>query len=68
MEVCNRRKCFYCLFIEMECILLRFPTYVVESSLAEIVRIENTRIPNQNDVGRRSDCEVRRANKASHPD
>ena len=27
MEGCNRRKCFYCLFIEMECILLVFPTY-----------------------------------------
>ena len=39
IEGCNRRKCFYCLFIEMECILLRFPTYVIGSSLAEIVKI-----------------------------
>ena len=28
----------------MECILLRFPTYVIVDSLAEIVKIENTRI------------------------
>ena len=28
------------IFIEMECILLRFPTYVIGSSLAEIVKIE----------------------------
>ena len=41
---CNRRKCFYYSFIEMECILLRFSTYVIGSSLAEIVKIENTRI------------------------
>ena len=40
IEGCNRRKCFYCLFIEMECILLRFPTYVIGSSLAEYVKIE----------------------------
>ena len=46
IEGCNRRKCFYCLFIEMECILLRFPTYVIVSSLAEIVKIENARISN----------------------
>ena len=46
IEGCNRRKCFYCLFIEMECILLRFPTYVIGSSLVEIVKIENTRISN----------------------
>ena len=37
-EGCNRRKCFYCLFIEMECILLRFPTYVIGSSSAEIAK------------------------------
>ena len=42
----NRGKCFYCLFIEMECILLRFETYVIGSSLSEIVKIENTRISN----------------------
>ena len=46
IEACNRRKCFYRLFIEMECILLRFLTYVIGSSLAEIVKIENTRISN----------------------
>ena len=45
----------------MECILLRFPTYVIGSSLAEIVKIENTRSSNQNDVDRGSDCEVTRA-------
>ena len=39
----NRRKCFYCLFIAMECILLRFPTHVIGSSLAEIVNIENSK-------------------------
>ena len=33
IEGCNRR-CFYCLFIEMECVLLRFPMYVIGSSLA----------------------------------
>ena len=43
-ERCNRKKCFYCLFIEMECILPRFPTYEIGSSLAEIVKTENTRI------------------------
>ena len=37
---------FFCLFVEMECILLRFPMYVIGSSLAEIVKIENTRISN----------------------
>ena len=46
IEGCNRGKCFYCLFIEMECILLRYPAYVTGSSLAEIVKIENTRISN----------------------
>ena len=46
IEGCNRRKCFYCLFIEMECILLRFPTYAIGPNLAEIVKIENTRISN----------------------
>ena len=38
-EGCNKRKCFHCLFIELECILRRFPTYVIGSSLAEIVKI-----------------------------
>ena len=52
----------------MECILLRFPTYVIGSSLAEIVKIENTRISLKNDVDRGSDCEVRRAGKTRHPD
>ena len=41
---CNRRKCFYCLFIEMECILPRLPKYVIGSSLEKIVKIKNTRI------------------------
>ena len=43
IEGCHRRK-WFCLFIEMECILLRFQTYVIGSSLAEIVKIENPRI------------------------
>ena len=38
--------CSYYLFIEMECILLRFPTFVIGFSLAAIVKIENTRISN----------------------
>ena len=46
IEGCNRRKCFHCSFIETKCILLRFPTYVFGSSLAETVRIENARILN----------------------
>ena len=52
----------------MECILLRFRTYLIGSSLAEIVKIENTRISDKNDVDRGSDSEVRRAGKARHPD
>ena len=64
VEGCNRRKCF----IEMERILLRFPTYVIGSSFGKIVKIENTRISNSNDVDRGSDCEVRRAGKTPHPD
>ena len=46
IEGCNRRKSFYYLFIEMECMSLRFPTYVIGSSLAETVKIVNTRISN----------------------
>ena len=42
MEVCS---CY--LFIETERTLVRFPTYVTGSSLAEIVKIESTRIPNK---------------------
>ena len=41
--------------------------YVIGSSLAEIVKIENTRISDQNDVDRRSDRGVRRASKNPHP-
>ena len=52
----------------MECILLRFPTYVIGSSLAEIVKTENRRISNKNDVDIGSDCEVRRASKTPHLD
>ena len=43
----------------MECILLRFPTYVIGSSLAEIVKIENTRVSKLHDVDRGSDCEAK---------
>ena len=46
MKSCDRRKCFYCLFIAVECILLRFPTYIIGSILAEIANIENSRISN----------------------
>ena len=60
--------CSYYLFIEMECILLRFPTNVIRFSLEETVKIENTRISNLNDVDRGSDCEVRWASKTQHPD
>ena len=52
----------------MECILLRFLKYVIGSSLAEVVKIENTRISDYNDADRGSDCEVRRAGKTPHPD
>ena len=52
----------------MEYILLRFPTYVIKSSLEEIVKTENTRISNQNDVDRGSDIQVIRASKTRHPD
>ena len=40
IESCVRRKCFHYLFIEMECILLRFPTYVIGSSLEEIEKLK----------------------------
>ena len=63
MEGCNKRKCFYCLFIEIECMLLRIPAYVIGSSLAEMVTIETTRISNQKDEDRGSDREVRLAGK-----
>ena len=43
----------------MKCILVKFPTHVIASSFSEIVKIENIRIPNKNDVDRGSDCEVR---------
>ena len=52
----------------MECILLRFMAYVLGSGLAEIVKIENTRISNQNDIDRGPDCEERRDGKTHHPD
>ena len=35
---------FYGSFIEMECTLLRFLTYVIGSGFADILKIENTRI------------------------
>ena len=40
--------------------------HVIRSSLAEIVKIENTRISNQNDIDKGSDCEVRGAGKIQH--
>ena len=42
----------------MKCTLIRFPRYVIGASLAEIVKIEDTRISYKNDVNRGSDCEV----------
>ena len=38
-------------------------TSVIGSSLTEILKIENTRISNKNDLDRGSDCKVRRAGK-----
>ena len=48
IEGFNRRKCVLTcyLFTEIKCTLVRFPTYVTGSSLAETVKIENTRILN----------------------
>ena len=56
----------YLLITEMKCTLMKFATNVTGYSFAEIVKIENKRISNQNDVDRRSDCEVRRAGKIRH--
>ena len=55
----------YCLFIEMECILLRFPTCVIGSSLAEIERLK---IQGSQIKMMLSDCEVRRVSKTPYPD
>ena len=44
IEGCNRRECVLVIFIEMKYILVSFPTYVIGYSLAETVKIENTRI------------------------
>ena len=49
-------------FIKMKCILVRFRTDVITSSLSEIVKIENITI-SKNDADRGSDCEVRLAGK-----
>ena len=38
------------MFIEMKCKRTKFPTYVTGSSLADIVKIENTKISNSNDL------------------
>ena len=68
IEGCNRRKCFCCLFIEVECMYIaEVPDVCNGSSLAEIVKIENRRISNLNDVDRGPECEVRRAGKVPHP-
>ena len=40
----------------------------IGSSLAEIVKITNTRMLNVHDADRGSDCQVRRASKPRHPD
>ena len=47
----------------MKCIWVKYPTYVIASSLSGIVKIENIRISNENDVDRGFDFEVRRAGK-----
>ena len=45
IEDCNRRKCVPVIFfIEMKCTLVRFSGYVIGSSLAQFIKIENTRI------------------------
>ena len=63
MEVCS---CY--LFVEMKCTLVRVPTYLIASSLSETGKMGNIRIPNENDVDRGSDYEVRRTGKTRHPD
>ena len=45
---------------------LSFPTCVIGSSLAEIVKIESIRISNLNDLDKGRDCEVTRAGKIRH--
>ena len=47
IEDYNKRNCVLGIYIEMKCTVVRFPTYVTGSSLAEIVKIENTRISNE---------------------
>ena len=42
----QKEVCSYHLLIEMECILLRFPRFVIVFSLEETVKIENTRVSN----------------------
>ena len=49
----------------MKCTLVTFLTYLIGSSLAEIVKIENTRISNQNNVNRGSHLEVREGGQNS---
>ena len=61
--------CFCCLFIEMKCTLVRFPSYITGSSLEEPVKIENTRrsqVEMMYFVYRGSDCKVTRAGKTRH--
>ena len=41
---------------------------VIGFSLEETVKIENTRISNENHVNREFDCEVRWASRTRHPD
>ena len=45
--VTEEKEVYSCyLFIEMKCTLVKFPKYAIGSSLAEIVKIENTMISN----------------------
>ena len=47
IEACNRRKCALVICsLKLSTLLVRFPTYVTGSSLAEIVEVANTRIQN----------------------
>ena len=47
----------------MKCILVRFSTHIITTSLLEIVKTENITISNYNNEDGGSDCEVRRAEK-----
>ena len=67
MKDCNIRHRVVVIYsLKWRCTLVRFPTYVTGFSLAETVKLENTKISNYNYVDKGSDCEVRWASKAWH--